>query len=66
MSALAWFGYAGHILWKVGFIMALFNIMGARLGVQLALKHGSPFVRRIFLLIVGLLIVLTAKQAFLG
>ena len=66
LSALAWFGYAGHILWKVGFIMALFNIVGARLGVQLALKHGSPFVRRIFLLIVGLLIVLTAKQAFLG
>ena len=66
LSALAWFGYAGHILWKVGFIMALFNIVGARLGVQLALKYGSPFVRRIFLLIVGLLIVLTAKQAFVG
>ena len=66
LSALAWFGYAGHVLWKLGFIMALFNIVGARVGVLLALKHGSPFVRRIFLLIVSMLILFTAKQAFFG
>lgn len=64
LSALAWFGYAGHIMWKLGLMMALCNIVGARVGAKLALKHGSQFVRRIFLLVVGLLIVFTAKQAF--
>jgi uncharacterized membrane protein YfcA len=66
LSALAWFGYAGHIMWKLGLTMALFNIVGARVGAKLALKHGSQFVRRIFLLVVGLLIVFTAKQAFVA
>lgn len=64
LSALVWFGYAGHIMWKLGLMMALCNIVGARVGAKLALKHGSQFVRRIFLLVVGLLIVFTAKQAF--
>ena len=64
LSALAWFGYAGHIMWKLGLMMALFNIVGARAGAKLALKHGSKFVRHIFQLVVGLLIIFTAKQAF--
>lgn len=64
LSALVWFSYAGHIMWKLGLMMALCNIVGARVGAKLALKHGSQFVRRIFLLVVGLLIVFTAKQAF--
>lgn len=64
LSALVWFGCAGHIMWKLGLMMALFNIVGARMGTMLALKHGSQFVRRIFLLVVFLLIVFTAKQAF--
>lgn len=66
LSALVWFSYAGYVRWELGLMMAIFNIVGARVGVRLALKHGSQFVRRIFLLVVSLLIVFTAKQAYLG
>lgn len=66
LSALVWFGYGGYVWWELGLMMALFNIVGARVGVLLALKHGSQFVRRIFLLVVSLLIAFIAKQAYLG
>lgn len=63
-SALLWFGYSGHILWQLGLVMAVSNIVGAVIGTRLAIKGGSALVRQLFLVVVSLLILKTAKDAF--
>ena len=63
-AALLWFGYSGHLLWQVGLTMALFNILGSLVGSRLAIRHGSGFVRKIFLLVVSVLIVKSGYDAF--
>lgn len=55
-AALAYFVPSGHVLWKVGLAMALFNIAGAQLGARLALRHGSGFVRWVFVAVASILI----------
>lgn len=65
-AALLWFGYSGHLLWQLGCVMAICNIAGSLLGTRMAIKNGSSFVRRIFLLVVSALILKTAYDAFLG
>jgi uncharacterized membrane protein YfcA len=57
LAALLLFGAGGHVLWALGFAMAACNLIGAQLGVRLALRHGSTWVRRVFLLVVAALIV---------
>ena len=64
LSALMWFGYSGHLLWQLGMLMAGCQIVGSLVGTRLALKHGSGFVRKLFLLVVTALIVKTAYDAF--
>lgn len=64
-SALLWFGYSGHLLWQLGLVMAVCNVAGALVGTRVAIRNGSMFVRRVFLLVVSLLILKTAYDAFL-
>jgi uncharacterized membrane protein YfcA len=64
ISALIWFGYSGHLIWQLGLLMAVCQIAGSLVGTRLALKHGSGFVRKLFLVVVGLLIVKTAFDTF--
>lgn len=64
LSALVWFGYAGHVLWQLGLMMAACNIVGAVIGTRLALVGGSAFIRKIFLLAFVLLIIKTSVDAF--
>ena len=45
--------------------MAAFNITGALIGSRLAIRHGSGFVRKIFLFVVSLLICKTTYDGFL-
>ena len=56
LAALAYFVPAGHWLPLLAVLMALCNVAGSWLGTHLALRHGSGFVRRVFLLVVTLLI----------
>jgi len=63
-AALIWFGYAGHVLWQLGLLMAICNICGAMIGTRVALKAGSVFIRKAFLVVVGALILKTARDAF--
>ena len=65
VAALLWFGYSGHLLWKVGAILAVCNVAGSILGTRLAIKHGSGFVRQAFLAVVCVLILKTTYDAFL-
>jgi uncharacterized membrane protein YfcA len=64
-AALMWFGYSGHLIWQLGLMMAAFQVVGSILGTKLALKHGSGFVRRLFLAVVVVLIFKTGYDAFL-
>lgn len=64
LAALLWFGYSGHLLWQIGLVMAMCNVSGSLLGSRLAIRHGSAFVRKMFLFVVGALILRTAYEAF--
>ena len=44
------------IMWRLGVILALANIVGGYLGSHLALKKGSTFIRTFFLIVTALLI----------
>ncbi|HET6719223.1 MAG TPA: TSUP family transporter [Rhodocyclaceae bacterium] len=56
LAALAYFVPAGHWLPLIALMMAVCNVGGSWLGTHLALTRGSRFVRKIFLLVVLLLI----------
>lgn len=64
LAALAYFIPNGYWLPLLGLSMAVCNVGGSLLGTHLALRHGSGFVRRIFLLVVGALIVKFAWDTF--
>ena len=65
IAALLWLGYSGHILWQLGLVMAACQVAGSIVGTRIALKHGSGFVRKVFLIVVSLLILKTGYDAFL-
>lgn len=55
-AALSFFIPTGHMLWMIALTMAVFNIIGAFVGTRLALRHGSGFVRWVFLSVSTILI----------
>jgi uncharacterized membrane protein YfcA len=63
-AALAYFVPSGHVLWMIGLAMAAFNIAGALLGARLALRHGSGFVRGVFIVVASLLIARLGYDSF--
>lgn len=63
IAALLWFGYSGHVLWLLGVLMAVCQVAGSLVGTKLAIRHGSAFVRKLFLVVVSLLILKTSYDA---
>ena len=63
IAALSYFSAHGYILWQVGLGMAACNVGGAMVGTRLALRGGSAFVRKIFIVVVCVLILRTAWTA---
>lgn len=63
VAALLWFGYSGHLLWQLGLMMAVCQVAGSLVGTRLAIRHGSVFVRKLFLIVVSLLILKTTYDA---
>ncbi|GGX47365.1 TSUP family transporter [Streptomyces noursei] len=62
LGALVFFIPAGKVLWGLGGAMAVCNLAGGILGASLAMKRGSTFVRKVFLVVVsGLVISVTWK-----
>ena len=55
-AAVLWFGSTGHILYGVALCMAVFNVAGALIGARMAIRHGSGFIRTLYIAVVGLLI----------
>lgn len=64
IGALIWFGASGHIIWQLGLLMAVFNVAGSTVGSRLAIRHGSGFVRILFLVVVTVLIFKTGYDGF--
>ena len=58
VASLLVFLWAGSVVFKVALVMIAGQLIGARLGSGLVLKHGAPFVRVVFLIVV---FALTAK-----
>ncbi len=65
VAAIALFAAKGHVWWHVGLVMAVANVAGSLVGTRLALKHGAGFVRGVFIVVVGALILKTGYDAFL-
>lgn len=65
LAAIALFAMKGHVWWQLGLVMAVANVAGSLIGTRLALRHGAGFVRGVFILVVGALILKTGYDAFL-
>lgn len=65
LAALILFTAKGHVWWHFVAVMAVANVAGSLLGTHLALKHGAGFIRAVFVLVVGALILKTGYDAFL-
>lgn len=66
LAALSLFAWKGHVWWHYALAMAVANVLGSLLGTRLALKHGSGFVRGVFLVVVTALIAKTVWDAYLA
>jgi uncharacterized membrane protein YfcA len=64
LAALAYFVPNGYVIALLAALMAIANVSGSIAGTALALKHGSSFVRKVFLILVGVLIVKFAWDTF--
>ncbi|TDR32525.1 TSUP family transporter [Hydromonas duriensis] len=56
-GALALFGLQGHVLWLTGALMGMSNILGALCGTHVVTKYGTPFIRKVFIVILSVTIV---------
>ena len=63
-AALSFFVPTGHVLFQLGLCMAVANVIGSLVGVKMALKYGSGFIRVLFLILVSVLIVRLSYQIF--
>ena len=65
LAAIALFTWKGHVWWHFVVAMAVANMLGSLAGTHLALKHGTGFVRGVFIVVVSALILKTSYDAFL-
>jgi uncharacterized membrane protein YfcA len=64
LAALVLFTIKGHVWWHFVLAMAIANVLGSLAGTHLALKHGTGFVRGVFIVVVSALILKTGYDAF--
>ena len=65
-GAILSFQLTGHIWWQLGLLLAFANVTGAIIGSRLAIKGGSPLVRKVFLAVTYLLIARVAWDTFIS
>ena len=65
LAAISFFVGNVELMWKLAAVMAACNLTGSILGSRMALKHGTGFVRRMFLAVVTVLILRLAYDTFL-
>ena len=64
LAAIGLLASLGFINWPLGLAMMVANIAGSQYGSKLAIRHGSTFVRKTFLIVVSALIAKSAYDAF--
>ena len=64
IAAIAYFVPNGHVIPELIGPMALCNVAGGLIGARLAIQRGSAFVRLLFIVVVGLLILRFAWDVF--
>ena len=64
LAAVILLALQGHVWWQVGIPLALANVAGSLLGTRMAMRHGSGFVRYLFMLVVTALALKTALDAW--
>ncbi|HEY5979119.1 MAG TPA: TSUP family transporter [Microlunatus sp.] len=57
LSAIAVFAAHGAVLWQLGLMMGAANLVGGFLGARTAISKGNSFVRKVFLIVIGALII---------
>jgi uncharacterized membrane protein YfcA len=65
-TSLVYFVISGNVMPGIGLAMAACNVAGSLVGTRLALARGSDFVRKLFLVVVPLVIVRFAYDIWLG
>ena len=65
-AALSFFIPSGNVLFALGLLMAVSNVIGSIVGVKMALKYGSGFIRILFLILVSVLICRLSYQMFVA
>ncbi|MBV7543057.1 sulfite exporter TauE/SafE family protein [Acidovorax sp. sic0104] len=64
LAAVIIFSAKGHVWWHVAGWLVLANIIGTVVGISVALRYGAGFVRRLYLGVVGALILKSAYDAY--
>ena len=57
LAALVVFAVHGTVLWGLGLSMGAANLLGGFLGARTAIARGNAFVRRVFLVVIAVLVV---------
>ena len=65
-GAILSFQLTGHIWWQLGLLLAFANVTGTIIGSRLAIRGGSPLVRKVFLAVTFLLIARVAWDTFIS
>lgn len=63
-SALLYFAFTHNILYGIAAPMAACNVLGSTLGTRLAVRYGTGFMRIVFLVVVTVLILKLAYDAY--
>jgi uncharacterized protein len=70
LAAIVVFGLGGSVLWGLGLSMGAANLLGGFIGARMAIRHGNRFIRRVFLVVLLVLIVKlaydTVQQLFIS
>ena len=64
-GALAFFLPHGSLLWGLGLVLGAANMVGGYLGARMAVKQGTGFIRVVFLVVVGALILKLGYDVYL-
>lgn len=57
LGALGVFALHGHVMWSLGLVLALANIVGAQIGAHLVIHRGVPLLRKAMLIIIVVLVI---------
>lgn len=66
VGAIGVFAATGNVVWHLVGPMIVANVAGSLLGTHLALRHGSRFIRPVFVTVVAVLILKTGYDAYVG